>query len=158
MEFLGTHTVTKKQLYWMAVSNLDQWPRALQLNSPHYGLFLSFDAQGIPDDVLYTAAARAIGQGAVCCSAWGPDCWRVEHAFDRAAMGSREFEGIDRVLLTTSHEDDRLEEALWFFVYALSPAQAYSETCQSWVAAAVASPPHAHRIRKWLKRRRRTPP
>ena len=70
--------------------------------------------------------------------AWGPGCDRVHHLFDIAFAGdgSRDLEE-DGVLMTTSHEGESLDEALWFFVTTAHPDKAYAPECLNWLAVTI---------------------
>jgi hypothetical protein len=63
-------------------------------------------------------AARAwVEAGAVYVCAWGPNSPEVEEAFDYAAFLPELGEPMPFTLMTTSHKDEPLEEALWFAFY-----------------------------------------
>jgi methyl coenzyme M reductase alpha subunit len=65
----------------------------------------------------------------------------VEHLFDQVVIGNYLATGIeftqDNVVMTTSHDDEVISEALWFFIYATVPARDYETTCKDWVIGSV---------------------
>ena len=114
----------------------------LEPPSPHFVLFLAADCRGIPGATLVDIASDLIERGAsyVCC--WGPDAVRLEHAFDEAGTLQDVASGRDPgddVLMTTSHEGESLEDALWFAAWSTYPTPRYQAGTQSLVAVAVAN-------------------
>jgi hypothetical protein len=84
--------------------------------------------------------ARALEQGLAAIAAWGAGCEYVETAFDEAIVGDgSKVEGIENVILTTSHAEELLREALEFFLDVLFPATSYEERCRAWVIFAIGS-------------------
>jgi hypothetical protein len=67
---------------------------------------------------LTEEAARAwIDAGASYVCAWGPDSPSVEEVFDYASFLPELGEPIPFTLMTTSHKNETLEDALWFAFY-----------------------------------------
>jgi hypothetical protein len=98
------------------VQSLEAWPLQANIGTSRFGLFLACDAEGVPDDVIYSAALHALASGAVYVVAWGPGCERVHDTFDDAAVMLALDDPTRPTILTTWHADESLEEALWFFV------------------------------------------
>ncbi len=97
-----------------------------------------------------TEAARAwIDAGASYLCAWGPTSAEVEETFDYASFLPEFGPPLSFTLMTTSHGDESLEEALWFAFYcAVAPddlkhdlntvvvvvdSVALESTCVKWV-------------------------
>jgi hypothetical protein len=57
--------------------------------------------------------------------------------------------------LTTWHPNDRLDEALWFWLHAAWPDSAYEQTCTAWLAVAEEKEGWSKRTLGWLKRQNR---
>ena len=61
----------------------------------------------------------------VCSCALGPDAGRIEVAFDwlavEAELAGRPY--VEDVLMTTSHERESLDDALWFAVFVAFPPE-----------------------------------
>jgi hypothetical protein len=94
--------------------------------------------------------ARAwVEAGAAYVCAWGPASSVVEETFDHASFLPELGEPLPFTLMTTSHEKEPLEEALWFAFYTATPPEdlphelntvvvvvdsaALEERCVSWV-------------------------
>lgn len=87
--------------------------------------FIAVDTSGVPDEPLRAFAGDLLDNGCVYMCAWGPDASRIEAVFDLVAVEA-ELAGkpyVDDVLMTTSHEDESLDDALWFAVFAAFPPE-----------------------------------
>jgi hypothetical protein len=75
--------------------------------------------------------ARAwVEAGAAYVCAWGPNSPEVEETFDYAAFLPELGEPLSETLMTTSHRDELLEEALWFAFYnAKAPDEVGDGAC-----------------------------
>jgi hypothetical protein len=153
VEDLGTHLATAKRLYYLSQPSLNDWPDDLCLASERFGLFLAVDATELTDESVLRTARIVVRQGMVCLSSWGPDCERVHDLFDVAVVEKEPPCRPDAVTLTAWH-DETLEDALWFFTYALWPSSDYEPTCRSWLAVSVGADNFEKPIRRWLVRRK----
>jgi hypothetical protein len=87
-------------------------------------LFTAFDASSLTDDQLGSFATSMLEAGCAYVCAWGVDARRVEDAFDWVAVNA-ELAGkpfVEEVMMTTSHESESLDDALWFAVFTAWPA------------------------------------
>ena len=87
-----------------------------------------------------SAAPVLVERGLAFVSAWGTDCARVETDFDTAIVDRNPNETADNVILTTSHANDSLKEAVEFFVLVAQPAPAYVDGCNTWDIVASSAP------------------
>lgn len=87
-----------------------------------------------------SAAAVLLERGLAFVSAWGTDCARTEADFDSAIVDRNPNETADDVILTTSHANDSVDEAVEFFVVSAHPASAYFDECNTWDIVATSSP------------------
>jgi hypothetical protein len=133
-----------KSLYCLSSASLSELASSLRVPSRHFALLLAADATGWRDEDVLAAARTLVEKGLALLVAWGPDCERVHDLFDHARGPD---EPAESVLLTTWHGDETLDEALWYFVGCAAPAEAYLETCPSWVAASISHPGWAEHIR-----------
>jgi hypothetical protein len=74
----------------------------------------------------------------------------LEAEFDYAAVLIDESGPSEAVLMTTSHDDESLEEALWFAVHCAFPDTPYEESCRDVVVIAVAEPAWEQRMNAYL--------
>jgi hypothetical protein len=85
-----------------------------------------------------TALIRS-GARYVCC--WGPDCERLHDCFDEAEGALSGWDASDGShVMTTWHDDEPLEEALWFALNAAIPTpDETAATTQAVLAVSVAN-------------------
>jgi hypothetical protein len=105
---------------------------------------------------LVDAAAELIRVGAsyVCC--WGPDCGRLEECFDEAAIEVNGAPTRENVLMTSSHEHESWEEAIWFGLTSAFPGRADGTPPPPVVIASIANGEWAERARGSLSRTQST--
>ena len=122
----------------------------LFVSGGHFVLAIAADTRGEEGARLVDAAAGFLRRGAsyVCC--WGPDCSRLHDCFDEADRLVNGESSAARVLMTTWHEDEPWEEALWFALNSTVPALAYEATTRTVVAVSIANPGWAHRAQEYL--------
>lgn len=73
----------------------------------------AFDATGLDDATLVAFAGQLLADDCRYTCTWGPDCERVNDAFDRVIV-DQELDRGDDTVMTTWHDDESLDEALWF--------------------------------------------
>jgi hypothetical protein len=138
---------TPKDLYLCSAESAAAIANQISLSSKNFALFLAMDAQTVESAELVEVARVLAGMGMVYLCAWGADCERVHDIFDQV-LADREPNPTDtNVVMTTSHEDESLEEALWFFCNCAVPTQAYERTCRDWMIVAVGNKAWENRIR-----------
>jgi len=69
---------------------------------------------------------------------WGPDCEGIHDLFDAAAI-ELDAEHTKVVIMTTWHDDETLEETIWYFMNCAVPDEACQRTCKDWILASIAS-------------------
>jgi len=119
----------------------------------HFVLFLAWDARTVPDDTVIEVARDLVRKGLAYIVAWGPDCERVHDLFDLVDMAENPEStsaSPDTVIMSTWHDDETMEEALWFALFNAWPAVPYDETCSAAIAATVANSSWADSIHKYL--------
>jgi hypothetical protein len=114
LERVGVDPVTGRTLSVARIGTLDTWPSTIEL-PPDFVLLLTLDAGDLSDARVGAFATKLVVQGVGYACCWGPDCHRVHRLFDRAAIEANRF------VMTTWHEDETLDEALWFAVNVALP-------------------------------------
>lgn len=108
------HSATDRVATVVLVEDIASSP-PIHIDGARYILVL---ASGRKSGVLSVAAARRwIDAGASYVCAWGPLAAEVEEMFDYASFLPECGEPIPHTLMTTSHHDDTIGEALWFAFY-----------------------------------------
>jgi hypothetical protein len=119
-------TRDRRQLYLAGLTKLDDWPTQLEEPARPFVVFTAVDAKPLTYDELLQFARQLLDQGCVYACSWGPEALRLHNAFDDAAINAQlagqPYVDKDAVVMTTSHEDESLDDALWFAVFTAYPA------------------------------------
>lgn len=139
IEKLGESRAFNRELFSLSLPRIEEFPDFLVLPSPHFALFLAWDARGAPAELIHRLSVSLIQQGLVYCCVWGPDSKRVHDIFDHAVFERDPHSTDYSNIPTTWHEYEKLDDALWFFLNNTFPAEKYAGTCLSGLAVAVAN-------------------
>jgi hypothetical protein len=109
----------------------------LRAPSTHFVLVIAGDTANVRGPDLVDNAAALIGLGAsyICC--WGPDCERFHDCFDEADWMVNGESSDGRVLMTTWHSDEPLQEAIWFGLNSAIPSASYESATRAVVILCV---------------------
>jgi hypothetical protein len=118
------------------------------LPSAHFACLLAIDATVLDDESVITLAERLLDQGLAYLCIWGPDCERVHDLVDGLVVCHQVQEGWGHTIMTTWHDDEPLEEAIWFLIHAAYPEEALLPTCQTRIGIAVANDDWAKELRQ----------
>jgi hypothetical protein len=134
-----------------------KWPRDIQIPVKRFRLFVAADASHANVDALSDFALSALQAGMVYFCSWGPDCERFHDIVDEVAVedaiGERLYVGKhpSDVIMTTSHDDEPLEEALYFFTNCTCPTAGFETNSNFWVAVCVDNSEWAATIERHLR-------
>jgi hypothetical protein len=137
----------ERDLFAMSVSSPEDFPARLTLSSPRFACLLAWDASAASADSIGALARKLLDAGAVYICSWGPDCERVHDIIDEEEVGPNPPPTIDRVVMTTWHSDESLEEAILYVLFNSAPDDAYWEGCNSTLGVAIGSTSWAAEIR-----------
>jgi len=99
-------------------------------------LFIGADASRSIPEPYFTVAERLLELGAVYIVCWGPDCQRAEDLFDEAVVGDGEIDRFGNII-TTSHPEDSICQALEFATSQAVPDDDFTESCSTLVVVFV---------------------
>ena len=115
-----------RRLYLAQLARLQDWPTRIEEPARPFVVFTAFDATLLTDDELLNFARLLLEQGCVYACSWGPKALRFHNAFDEAAitaeLAGRPYVDEDDVVMTTSDEDESLDDELWVAVFSAYPA------------------------------------
>jgi hypothetical protein len=115
-----------RRLYLAHLARLEDWPTRVEEPARPFVVFTAFDATRLTDDELLNFARLLLEQGCVYACSWGPEALRFHNAFDEAAitaeLAGKPYVDEGDVVMTTSHNDESLDDALWFAVFSAYPA------------------------------------
>ena len=141
---IGRSDRIERELYFLSLPNFDVLSTRLVLPSRHFAAFVAGDAMSVDPTILRRFARLLIESGCVYFCSWGPDCERVHDIFDEVCDPDAP------VIMTTWHDRDSLDGALWFFVSDSHPDAEYDSTCGCGVAISVGDAAWAEHIRERL--------
>jgi hypothetical protein len=144
-KLVGRSSTPDRDLYLAQIQDVVEWPHRIEEPKPHFVVFLAMDATVVPDERISSFATRLLEQGMAYVCAWGPGCARVHNVFDLADI-DRDAWAEDKHVMSTWHDDEDLDEALWFAVFSAWPADAYGESCRSVLAIVVGHPEWAEHV------------
>lgn len=116
------------------ISNLDAWPRDLGVPGEPFCLLLLCSDPEPEVGHVQSFADRALRQGMLYLSVWGPASDEIERTVDDVYVDSLALQHNPHTLVTTAHAD--LNEALAFFENDARPA-AEVHTCVLWWVVSV---------------------
>ena len=141
-------TRTGKDLYFMPLSRLSEWPKDLQLGSKYIRLFVACDARRMQAARVKYFASLVIQQGVVDVSVWGPKCCEGFHI---PFVGALDPNIDDSAWISTNCNRDSLGEALSFFIEWGSVSSKYKRNSNSLLFVPVGNPDWRKFMRRSLK-------
>lgn len=152
LEHIGREPSSSHELYLVNAASPDEVPRSFNVAGPSFVCLLAWDADASSRESIVALAHRLIHAGCayICC--WGAACSLVHDIFDLVSIER----GSDApLIMSTWHESESLDDALWFALFTAFPDDALSERCRSVVAVAIGSPSRADQIRHAMANPRR---
>ena len=125
----------------------------LRVISDSFVLGIAANTSTLTGPALVDMATQLLRRGAsyVCC--WGPDCSRLHDCFDESDSAVHGSSTDDRILMTTWHESESLEEMIWFALNSTVPAPHYFAHTRAVVIATIGSDEWAAGAAKYLASR-----
>lgn len=139
-----------RKLFALQVLASDEVLAATQSVAPHFAVFLAWDATSVATEEISRLATQLHNRGLAYLCAFGPDCERVHDIFDEVGIELDGARPSDSVIMTTWHDDESLEDALWFFVNCSSPDAAYEDTCRIGIAVTIGNSQWATQVADYL--------
>lgn len=103
--------------------------RELAFPSPHSILLLAANFQTIDSKEIADTAEALIARGNAYLCAWGESCAKAEDAWDSAVARSDSKNAFGYHTVSTSHEDETLEEAAWYALNCAFADKRIAESC-----------------------------
>ncbi len=150
LELKAAEAPLDRQLFALQVSASTEISEATQIVRPHFAVFLAWDATSVATEEISRLATLLHNRGLAYLCAFGPGCERVHDIFDEVEVELEGARPSDSVIMTTWHDDERLEEALWFFVYCSFPDAAYEATCDTGIVVTIGNSQWATQVAEYL--------
>ncbi len=129
-----------RRLFSLSIQSLSDIPPELALPTRHFVCVLACDATNLQNEDIIRFASTLIDNGLAYSCVWGPDCSRVDGLIDLALVERELIEGVEYPIMTTSHAEESLDEALWFGIWVTFPDESYADDCGSVLVISVANP------------------
>lgn len=146
-----------RSLYLGSAPTFRDWKQNVHPLKPPFIAVVVADAAGVPTAEVQGFAQELLKQGVAYVCAWGRECERVHDVFDDVILQRPEG---DPFVMTTWHDDESMDEALWYGVWAACPDEAFGDPASASVLFAVIDGGTARMaaVREWVKQgaRRRT--
>lgn len=133
------------------------WPAALEIPSKRFRLLVAADASKLSVQVISDFALAALEHGMVYFCSWGPGCDRFHDIVDQVGIADdlthRQFVGSKPcdVTMTTSHDDEPLEEALEYLAFLSVPTEGFQPDSDFRVVICVGNPDWAATATNFLQ-------
>lgn len=126
----------ERELFLISLKNIEEFSlEDLPQHSKYFTIFIANNGNEINIEKLFEVANKLIKSGLVYASAWGKDCEKIHDIFDEEIVymeNNSEIESDDDdIIMTTWHNNDTLEEALWFFLNCTYPTNKYYSKCKT---------------------------
>jgi hypothetical protein len=125
IRLIGSSREPERQLWIARIDELTDARLSVDESMKPWVAFVALDATRYRGEELCAFARTMLDQGCVYACAWGPDSGRVEDCFDEedvaADMAGQPYASV---VMTTAHQGESLDEALWFSIFVASPADA----------------------------------
>ncbi|HSI14499.1 MAG TPA: hypothetical protein VK961_20785 [Chthoniobacter sp.] len=133
----GINPTPERPLYSEFVSSFAELEQ-VSFPSAHTVLLIVADAHEVSTETIARIAERFLASGLIYVCVWGPDCERVHDIFDEVYVGDDTTTPSSDMMMSTWHDDEPLEEAIWFFLECAFPLDHKIDTT-SYVAITVGS-------------------
>lgn len=147
LEHIGTDRETARELYLLDLTCPGDLPSALITCGKYSTVLVAWDVTNVRSGTIATFAQRLIEAGAVYFCTWGGDCERVHDIIDEQWVGDGFTAENDPTLMTTWHDDDSLDDTIWFTLYNALPIDMYFDDCRSVIAICIGNSDWAAKIR-----------
>ena len=109
----------------LSTVTIEELSDAVQLRNPQFTPFLAWDAPAVDQAQLRKWMQPLVDRGLVYFCVWGRECKAVHDAADMCDIERGKGSGNpDFFVMTTWHDDEPLEEVLWFFQMLALPTDA----------------------------------
>ncbi len=95
--------------------------------SEYFVLLLAADYSTLTEEEISDVALLLINSGLKYILCWGNDCEKGHDAFDLGNMLWEEENATENHVMSTWHNEESFEEALWFCLYNASPDDEFWE-------------------------------
>lgn len=137
---LGMNKATNRELFSVHIKNAGELDEKLDLTSKYFVCFLCWDdSTNDSRDAISDFAEILLRSGGVYFCVWGKGCSLVHDIIDLASYELDQENEYESGIMTSWHEDESLDDALWFFLNSAFPDDQYFDECRAGVAITIGS-------------------
>jgi len=131
--------ILERELIQISVDDLSEIFPLPKRENTNFALLLVMDGREETVGDLDNIPKRLIEEGLVYLCTWGKDCARIHDIFDKAAIQKETESKKELTIMTTWHNDESIDETLWYFLYNTLPDEEYYEICKTAYIVSVAN-------------------
>lgn len=135
----GIDDVKGRRLFSLAIASTADLPKPIVLPSRNFVCLLAWEARGASTASISELVEPLVQAGASYFVCWGPNCERVHDIIDEIAAHPSSGVPTDSCIMATWHDDESLEDAIWYFLVNTQPDAHYEETTHASLAISVTS-------------------
>jgi hypothetical protein len=110
----------------------------------HCMVILAWKATDAAADLIAGVVEGLLDRGAVSISCWGEDCRRVHEILTESIVGpTPPVSRYSSSTMTTWHERESFEEALWYALFVAQPTDQFEASCRDSLVLLIDQPEHA---------------
>ena len=123
--------ISGRQLFLISVDDLTEIFPLPERDNSNFAVLLAIDGRKELVGNLGNIPQRLVAEGLVYLCAWGEDCKRVHDIFDDAAFEMESKSKKEMTVMTTWHDKENIEEALWALLFCAIPEEQFIDTCKT---------------------------
>ena len=155
MRSFGKNPNTKAEVFAIHATSLSEASSQITSPTKFFTVLIACDSDQLPEKELSDFAKSLLEKGAVYVCVWGKGCSRFHDIIDLVGVdmkisGSPCPAQRDGVLMTTWHEKDPLDEALWFLLSCAWPTDDKLTSCST-IAITIGNQSWANEVNNHLE-------
>jgi hypothetical protein len=104
----------------------------------YFVAFIAWESENESPSDIARVARMLLDAGCVYFCCWGPGCERMHDIVDEEYVGDgSSVLDHDLIIMTTWHDDESLEESVWFALHAAFPDNRFFDECKAVVAICI---------------------
>jgi hypothetical protein len=148
---IGFDDVNDRDLFVMCAANAADLPELVTIGSRYFVSLIICDARSESTAALRRLARTLLNAGCVYFCCWGPECQRVHDIVDEEYLpGGISIHDDHSTIMTTWHDSESLDEAVWFSLNVALPDDRFFDECSAVVAVCIGSASWAEQVIKAL--------
>jgi len=143
--------VSERALFSMGLDSFDDPFPTMELPTKYFVCLLAADFSNVSVTRISDVALTLVSVGCCYFLCWGPGCERAHDIIDETLAAANLDVIDDSVIMTTWHDDETLDEALFFLLTCAMPDDKYFEMTGASVAVSVGNEKVLAQIRTALE-------